>query len=64
MITLDAREGGIGSPRIGAVVGIGEPGVTPTAVRVDGAIGAGDALYKYVELSTMEEPATKAKVIG
>lgn len=44
LITLDAREGRSGSPRMGAVVGMGDPGVTPTAVRVGGTEGVDGAL--------------------
>lgn len=64
-MTLEAREGGSGSPRIGAEVGIGEPGATPTAVRVevDEGDGAG-ALYMNVAASTIDDPTTKARVMG
>jgi len=62
---LLVREGGSGSPRIGAVDEIGEPGSTPTDVRVG---GGGDeeegALYTYVAARTMDEPVRKAMVMG
>jgi hypothetical protein len=63
LTTLDTREGFSGSPRIGAEVGMGEPGVTATAVRVDGACEAGE-LYMYVAPRTIEEPTIKARVMG
>jgi len=64
-MTLDVRDRRSGSPRMGAVVGIGEPGATPMAVRVVVSLGvAGELLYRNVAMSTMEEPSTKATVIG
>ncbi len=63
LMTLDAREGRSGSPRIGADSGIGDPG-TPTAVLVGCAAGAEGALYRYVEARTIDEPLTKASVMG
>lgn len=61
---LEVREGGWGSPRIGALVGIGEPGATATEVL--GATSGNElgALYMYVAASTMPAPSTKENVIG
>ena len=63
LTTLDTREGFSGSPRIGADVGIGEPGATATAIRVDGDWDAGE-LYMNVAARTMLDPSTNANVIG
>lgn len=76
-ITLDAREGFSGSPRIGAEVDIGDPGGMATSFRdldllfVDVererldvlADGAG-VLYMNVAARTIVDPAINARVIG
>ena len=41
-MTLDARDGFSGSPRIGAEDSIGDSGGTATAARVDGDDDAGE----------------------
>jgi hypothetical protein len=64
-MTDEVREGGSGSPMIGARGPMGEPGITAMSLRVDGWEGVADGLlYMTVANSTMEEPRTNATVMG
>lgn len=63
-MTLEVREGACGSPRMGALVGIGDPGATAMVVRVGGTSGIEGELYRNVAPSTIHAPATNEKVMG
>lgn len=63
-MTLDARLGFSGSPRMGAEVVMGDPGGLATSLRVRWAGAGPGALYMNVAARTMLDPATKARVMG
>ena len=61
-LTLLLRTG-VGSPRMGAVDGIGLPGATAIVLRL-AASGAPGWLYIQVARRTMAAPTMKVEVIG